>query len=114
MSKMRTRRATSSARKKQSRPVRKNAPRALSPRPDGEIHPKGMSIGYARVSTLDQNLALQFDALIEAGCAKIFTEQVSGAVANRPSLSDALAYARSGDTLVVWKLDCWRVDDAVD
>ncbi len=73
--------------------------------PDGEIHPKGLLIGYARVSTLDQNLPLQRDALAEVGCAKIFTEQMSGAVADRPSLCDALAYARSGDTLIVWKLD---------
>jgi DNA invertase Pin-like site-specific DNA recombinase len=62
-------------------------------------------IGYARVSTLDQNLALQQDALTSAGCEKIFTEQMSGAVANRPVLHEALDYARSGDTLVVWKLD---------
>jgi DNA invertase Pin-like site-specific DNA recombinase len=48
---------------------------------------------------------VQRDALTEAGCAKIFTEQMSGAVADRPSLLDALAYAGSGDTLVVWKLD---------
>src|ERR1700722_8392860 len=74
-------------------------------RPDGEPHPKGMLIGYARVSTLDQNLALQWDALAEAGCGKIFTEQMSGAVADRPALHDVLEYARSGDTLMVWKLD---------
>ena len=64
-----------------------------------------MLIGYARVSTVDQNLALQRDALTEAGCAKIFTEQMSGAVAERPALHDALEFARSGDTLIVWKLD---------
>jgi DNA invertase Pin-like site-specific DNA recombinase len=64
-----------------------------------------MLIGYARVSTVDQNLALQRDALTEAGCAKIFTEQMSGAVADRPALHDALEFARSGDTLIVWKLD---------
>jgi DNA invertase Pin-like site-specific DNA recombinase len=64
-----------------------------------------MLIGYARVSTIDQNLALQRDALTEAGCAKIFTEQMSGAVADRPALHDALEFARSGDTLIVWKLD---------
>jgi DNA invertase Pin-like site-specific DNA recombinase len=74
-------------------------------RPDGEPHLKGMLVGYARVSTLEQNLALQRDALAEAGCGKIFTEQMSGAVADRPALHDALGYARSGDTLVVWKLD---------
>ena len=54
---------------------------------------------------LDQNLALQQDALTSAGCEKIFTEQMSGAVADRPILHEALDYARSGDTLVVWKLD---------
>ena len=66
---------------------------------------KPMLIGYARVSTVDQNLALQRDALTEAGCAKIFTEQMSGAVTDRPALHDALEFARSGDTLIVWKLD---------
>lgn len=74
-------------------------------RHDGEIHGPGYKIGYARVSTLDQNLALQQDALKEAGCAKIFIEQMSGAVTDRPALRDALDYARIGDTLIVWKLD---------
>ncbi len=64
-----------------------------------------MLIGYARVSTVDQNLALQRDALTEAGCTKIFTEQMSGAVTERPALHDGLEFARSGDTLIVWKLD---------
>jgi DNA invertase Pin-like site-specific DNA recombinase len=64
-----------------------------------------MLIGYARVSTVDQNLALQRDALTEAGCAKIFTEQMSRAVTDRPALHDALEFARGGDTLIVWKLD---------
>jgi DNA invertase Pin-like site-specific DNA recombinase len=71
----------------------------------GHAAGKPMRIGYARVSTVDQNLALQRDALTEAGCEKIFTEQISGAVADRPALHDALEFARSGDTLVVWKLD---------
>ena len=71
----------------------------------GEITSKPMLIGYARVSTVDQNLALQRDALTEAGCAKIFTEQMSGAVTDRPALHDTLEFARSGDTLIVWKLD---------
>jgi DNA invertase Pin-like site-specific DNA recombinase len=48
---------------------------------------------------------LQRDALAEAGCGKIFIEQLSGAVADRPALRDALEFARSGDTLIVWKLD---------
>jgi DNA invertase Pin-like site-specific DNA recombinase len=74
-------------------------------RKDGEIHRAGYRIGYARVSTLDQNLALQRDALTDAGCEKIFIEQMSGAVADRPALRDALEYARSGDTIIVWKLD---------
>lgn len=64
-----------------------------------------MLIGYARVSTVDQNLALQRDALIEAGCEHIYTEQLSGAVTERPELMTALKHARSGDTLIVWKLD---------
>ena len=64
-----------------------------------------MLIGYARVSTVDQNLALQRDTLTEAGCQRIFTEQMSGAVTDRPALYDALEFARSGDTLIVWKLD---------
>jgi DNA invertase Pin-like site-specific DNA recombinase len=71
----------------------------------GDITAKPMLIGYARVSTIDQNLALQRDALTEAGCGKIFTEQMSGAVTDRPALHDALEFARSGDTLIVWKLD---------
>jgi hypothetical protein len=74
-------------------------------REDGEIHGPGYKIGYARVSTLDQNQALQQDALKEAGCEKIFIEQMSGAVTDRPALREVLDYARSGDTLIVWKLD---------
>jgi DNA invertase Pin-like site-specific DNA recombinase len=74
-------------------------------RRDGEFHEPGYKIGYARVSTLDQNLALQRDALKEAGCDKIFIEQMSGAVTDRPALREALDFARSGDALVVWKLD---------
>lgn len=64
-----------------------------------------MLIGYARVSTNDQDLALQVDALNTAGCEKVFTDKASGAKAERPGLAEALAYARAGDTLVVWKLD---------
>ena len=76
-----------------------------APPVDGHTTSKPMLIGYVRVSTINQNLALQRDALAEAGCAKIFTEQMSGAVADRPALHDALEFARSGDTLIVWKLD---------
>lgn len=64
-----------------------------------------MLTGYARVSTVDQNLDLQRTALNEVGCERIFLEQMSGAVADRPELMAAISYARSGDTLVVWKLD---------
>src|SRR5881275_165322 len=71
----------------------------------GDNTAKPILLGYARVSTVDQNLALQRDALTEAGCTKIFTEQMSGAVTDRPALHDALEFARSGDTLIVWKLD---------
>ena len=62
-------------------------------------------IGYARVSTADQKLALQHDALVRAGCERTFDDQASGARADRPGLAEALAYLRAGDTLVVWKLD---------
>ncbi len=64
-----------------------------------------MLIGYERVSTDDQNLALQHDALQAAGCEKIFSEKMSGAKADRLGLKEAFAFARKGDTLVVWRLD---------
>ena len=64
-----------------------------------------MLIGYARVSTADQTLALQRDALEKAGCERIFTDTASGAKAERIGLADAVAYAREGDILVVWRLD---------
>ncbi|HDR8143884.1 TPA: recombinase family protein [Bacillus cereus] len=64
-----------------------------------------MLIGYARVSTHDQNLDLQKDALIQAGCKRIFTDVVSGSTSSRSGLDEALDYVREGDTLVVWKLD---------
>ena len=63
-----------------------------------------MLIGYARVSTLDQNLQHQIDAIKDAGCKKIFIEKISGASKNRKQLEEALNYMREGDTLVVWKL----------
>jgi DNA invertase Pin-like site-specific DNA recombinase len=97
------RRATSQKRRKL--PPSDKPKRNARTRRDDEIHGPGYKIGYARVSTLDQNLALQQDALKEAGCEKIFIEQMSGSVTDRPALREALDYARSGDTLIVWKLD---------
>lgn len=64
-----------------------------------------MLVGYTRVSTQDQNPALQLDALKAAGCEKVFTEKASGAQRDRPELAAALSYMRPGDSLVVWKLD---------
>lgn len=62
-------------------------------------------IGYARVSTQDQNLDLQKNALTNVGCARIYEEHASGANTDRPQLKAAMDYLRAGDTLVVWKLD---------
>jgi len=62
-------------------------------------------VGYARVSTGAQDDGLQQDALIRAGCGKIFSDQISGAQPERPGLNEALSYVRDGDSLVVWKLD---------
>ncbi len=65
-----------------------------------------MRVGYARVSTVDQNPELQLDALRRAGCEKIYTERASGAREDRPEFARVLAdVLRAGDTLVVWKLD---------
>jgi len=64
-----------------------------------------MLVGYARVSTEDQHLHLQIDALKQHGCEKIFTDQRSGKDTDRPGLQQALEFLREGDTLVVWKLD---------
>ena len=64
-----------------------------------------MKIGYARVSTNDQNLELQTDALKAAGCEKIFEEKVSGKSKDRPALNALFMHVRKGDTIVVWKLD---------
>lgn len=63
-----------------------------------------MLVGYARVSTVDQNNALQTDALTQAGCEKLYVEKASGSKQDRPQLTAALNYLRRGDTLVVWKL----------
>jgi DNA invertase Pin-like site-specific DNA recombinase len=64
-----------------------------------------MKIGYARVSTRDQHLALQLDALRQAGCRQIYEEVVSGARTERPVLQQTLAHLREGDVLMIWKLD---------
>jgi DNA invertase Pin-like site-specific DNA recombinase len=64
-----------------------------------------MKIGYARVSTQDQNLSLQLDALQAAGCTKIYQEKASGARVDRPELATMLEHVREGDTIVIWKLD---------
>jgi DNA invertase Pin-like site-specific DNA recombinase len=62
-------------------------------------------IGYARVSTEDQNLQLQLDVLKKTKCKRVFTDKMSGSRRDRPGLAEALSHLRSGDTLVVWKLD---------
>jgi DNA invertase Pin-like site-specific DNA recombinase len=72
---------------------------AASPAPSESL------VGYARVSTIDQSLDLQTDALRQAGCARIFTDTASGSLAERPQLAAALDHLRQGDTLVVWRLD---------
>jgi DNA invertase Pin-like site-specific DNA recombinase len=64
-----------------------------------------MFIGYARVSTPDQKLDLQIDALTDAGCEKIFSDKIGGANPGRSGLTEALKFMRKGDTLCVWKLD---------
>ncbi len=76
------------------------APSALAKDPG-----TGLLIGYARVSTEDQKLDLQRDALARAGCHRVFEDRASGARADRPGLTDALSHLRRGDTLVVWRLD---------
>jgi len=64
-----------------------------------------MLVGYARVSTEEQNLDMQLDALKQTGCEKFFQDEMSGAKSERPGLSAAVAFVRPGDTLVVWRLD---------
>ena len=64
-----------------------------------------MRIGYARVSTIEQNLDLQEDALKAAGCEKVYTDKTGGTRAEQPGLERALADLRPGDKLVIWKLD---------
>jgi DNA invertase Pin-like site-specific DNA recombinase len=64
-----------------------------------------MFVGYARVSTGEQNLDLQRDALKQAGCDQVYHDEMSGVKAERPGLREALTFLRPGDTLVVWRLD---------
>ena len=64
-----------------------------------------MLVGYARISTADQTLGLQRDALTAAGCERLFSDTASGSRADRPGLDDALDFLRPGDALVVWRLD---------
>jgi DNA invertase Pin-like site-specific DNA recombinase len=64
-----------------------------------------MLVGYARVSTYEQNMRLQTDALNKAGCEKLFTDRVSGTGSDRPGLKASLEYVRKGDTLLIWRLD---------
>ncbi len=68
-------------------------------------HEKRFLIGYARVSTEDQNLEMQLRTLKDVGCKKVFTDKASGNASDRTGLKDALSHLREGDTLVVWKLD---------
>ena len=70
-----------------------------------EASQRGTRVGYSRVSTLDQNPAMQTDALRDAGCVKVFTDHASGSLRDRPQLTAALEYLRPGDALVVWRLD---------
>lgn len=74
-----------------------------------------MKIGYARVSTKDQNLDLQIEALEKAGCEKIFTDKISS-IKEKKGLNEAIEYAREGDSLVIWKLDrlCRSIKDLVN
>src|SRR5438876_573697 len=64
-----------------------------------------MLVGYARVSTQDQTLDLQQDALAKAGCERILTDTISGSIQERKGLEEALSFLRAGDSLVVWRLD---------
>lgn len=64
-----------------------------------------MQVGYERVSTDDQNLGLQRDALVAAGCNKFFSDKISGSKFDRPGLAECLNFLREGDVLVVWRLD---------
>jgi len=75
--------------------------------PDESVseHKQGDLIGYARISTDEQNLALQLDALKQAGCRRVFDDVGSGSLKHRPQLDACLKFLAAGDTLVVWRLD---------
>lgn len=73
--------------------------------PEDRAAAGGVRIGYARVSTDDQNLAAQHDALARAGCEQVYSEYVTGAKDDRGELAQAMKALRAGDTLVVWRLD---------
>ena len=77
----------------------------MASRSSRKIVTPGLPIGYARVSTDDQNLTMQLDALKKDGCTRVFTDKLGGARLDRPGLNEALSHLRAGDTLVVWKLD---------
>ena len=68
-------------------------------------NPRAFSLGYARISTQDQSLDLQTDALKKAGCTEFFEDVISGSKSKRDGLDHLLKYVRSGDTVIVWKLD---------
>ena len=82
---------------------------SVSPRPGGGgfgyVPGVGSLLGYARVSTAEQNAALQVDELTAAGCYRVYTDQASGVLDRRPELDALLGQLRPGDTLVVWRLD---------
>lgn len=85
--------------------MRKRSSRTVVPETLPALPETGARIGYARVSTEDQNLALQIKALEEFGCDRIFFEKVSAVARRRPQLEAALDLLREGDTFAVWKLD---------
>ena len=70
-----------------------------------ETAPEPYQIGYARISTTDQDESLQLDALAKAGCSKVFTDRASGMLQHRPGLDSMLGQIRAGDVLVIWRLD---------
>jgi DNA invertase Pin-like site-specific DNA recombinase len=73
--------------------------------PAKQVPGQPVIIGYARVSTQEQNLELQTDELTRAGCERIFTDHISGASSERPGREQAKTVLRNGDTLIVWRLD---------